>query len=110
MSLPTNFSSPPSEEPHRYFRNLCIEFRKLVLHSKDSLTLQQEMEKFLNASKEMTWERHNTGVYHKDEGEKAAQKVWVEFKRYIDNHLNSSQDLLEAISAVEQLINSLKVR
>ena len=113
MSLPTNFAKGPTEEPHRFFRNLCIEFRNTIKSSKDSSKLEWEMERFLDASKQMNWHHKNTGVYHKDEGEKAALKVWSEFNRYVaDIKGNKStanpQDLLDALNEVERLVNNLK--
>jgi hypothetical protein len=41
------------------------------------------MEKFIGESKQMNWHTKNTGVYHKDEGKKLADKVLSEFQRYI---------------------------
>lgn len=109
MPLPANFSGYPHEELHRYFRNLCHEFKKAVQTSKNSLDLQQQMDQFIDASKQMDWHHKNTGVYHKEEGEKATNKVWVAFKRYVlDLDNTSPQDLLDALSEVERLVNSLK--
>jgi len=115
MPLPGNFSGAPSEEVHRHFRNICIEFKKVAQSSKDIDQLQQEMERFMNAAKTMHWPQKSDAVYHKDEGEKIMGKVWSEFKRYImalvSNQPNtSSRDLIEALSAVERLIDSYKVR
>ena len=114
MPLPNNFSSSPKEEPHRFFRNICIEFRKTIKTSKDTDKLQEEMERFLNTSKDMNWHHHNGAVYRKDEGEKACDKVWKEFDRYFKALQSQAfkanpQDLLEALGEVERLIHSLKV-
>lgn len=115
MSLPNNFASQPAEDPHRYFRNICHDFVKKVKTSKNIDLLQEEMERFINASREMNWHNKNTDVYHKDAGEKATDKVWSEFKRYIFGLLSSqssranSQDLLNALAEVERLIHNLKV-
>ena len=109
MPLPANFSGYPHEELHRYFRNLCHEFKKAVQTSKNSLELQQHMDQFIDASKQMNWHQKNTGVYHKEEGAKATDKVWAEFKRYVLNLDKANpQDLLDALEEVEQLIKSLK--
>lgn len=115
MSLPVNFSSLPGEGPRRDFRNLCIQFKKLVHSSQDVEELQRMMEQFISESRDLNW-HHKTGDrYHKDEGEKATGKVFSEFKRYIsalqkrNPEKANPQDLLDAISAVEQLIRSLKV-
>ena len=115
MSLPANFEGRPSEEPHRAFRNLCIEFKKLLKDSYNIDELQIKMEEFLNASKEMNWHNKKTGVYHKEEGEKAVGKVWTEFKRYIfglTSHRNpkvTNQDLIDALSEVERLLRAYLV-
>lgn len=114
MSLPANFSAPPGEEPHRYFRNICIEFKKLLKSTKDMDALQIEMEKFLNAAKALDWRHKTSGVYHKDQGEKAADKVWTEFKRFImvlatNPHRANPHDLIDAVSDIERLIESLNV-
>lgn len=113
MSLPANFSGYSHEDAHRYFRNLCIEFKKTVKSSKNSIELQQEMEQFMDASRQMNWHHKQTGVYRKEEGDKAADKVWAEFKRYVtdlqtDPDSANPQDLLDALGEVERLIKSLK--
>ena len=115
MALPSNFSTPPGEEPHRYFRNICLDFIKKIKSSKDIDELQVEMERFLSASKEMDWHHKNTGVYHKDEGNKAVWKVWTEFKRYVmdlsssNPHPGNPEDLLMAVQEVQRLVDSFKV-
>lgn len=113
MSLPFNFASPPHQEPHRYFRNLCIEFRKLIHSSKDLEMLEEAMGAFMNASKNMNWHHKDTGVYHKAQGEKVVAKVWTEFDRYIRALKASAEtnpeDLLVALDDVESLIDTFKV-
>ena len=109
MPLPANFSGYPHEELHRYFRNLCHEFKKTIKSSKNSIELQQCMDQFIDASKQLDWHQHNTGVYHKEQGEKAANKVWDEFKRYVLNLDKANpQDLLDAIGEVERLFDTIK--
>jgi len=114
MPLPENFSGNPGEEPHRYFRNALIEFKKVVKSSKDIDQLQIEMERFLNASKQLDWHHKNPQAYRKDEAEKATGKVWTEFKRYImslqsNPHKIGPQDLIDAITTVEKMVLSMKV-
>lgn len=114
MSLPANFTTPPGEDPHRYFRNTCIEFKKLLKNTKDIDSLQIEMEKFIGASKQLDWKHKTTGVYHKSEGEKAAEKVWNEFKRYIlvlatNPYRGNPHDLIDALSETERLVESLNL-
>jgi hypothetical protein len=114
MELPANFESPPGQKPHRTFRNTCIEFKKLILNSKDINELKQEMQNFIEEAKQMDWQRKNTGVYHKDEGTKIVNKVFVEFKRYmgdLEPLLNKADPhgLLSALEAMEMFINDYKV-
>ncbi|HEY2811360.1 MAG TPA: hypothetical protein VGJ00_08240 [Rhabdochlamydiaceae bacterium] len=113
MPLPTNFSGRPTEEPHRYFRNVCIQFRKAILSLKDRKQLEEEIENFINASKQMNWHVQSADVFQKNEGEKAVQKVLTESERYYKSILNDdpapNQDLLDALNVVEQLIDSQKV-
>jgi|GEM_PF-1382059 len=113
MPLPANFGKGPTEEPHRFFRNVCIQFRKTILSSKDHKLLEPEIENFINASKEMNWHVKNSDVYHKDPGEKAVQKVLSECDRYYKALISDpssaiAQDLLDALDEVERLINNFK--
>jgi len=114
MELPANFESPPGEEPHRVFRNTCIEFRKLLKSSKNINELNQQMEKFIGESKQMHWHIKNTAIHHKDEGKKLADKVLTEFQRYmtdLEPYLNRADPspLIEALKLMEQFINNYKV-
>lgn len=114
MELPVNFESRPGKEPHRIFRNTCIEFRKLLKSSKNINELKLMMEKFIGESKQMNWHTKNTGVYHKDEGKKLADKVLSEFQRYINDlepYLNRADPshVIESLTMLEQLINDFKV-
>jgi len=114
MPLPANFSGMPTAELHRYFRNSLIEFKKVVKSSTNIDQLQDEMERFLNASKELDWHHKNPQAYRKDEAVKATDKVWAEFKRYVmglqsNPHKVSPQDLIDALSIVEQMVLSMKV-
>jgi len=114
MPLPANFSGPPGEELHRYFRNVCIEFKKMVKTTQDIAELKQEVDRFLDTSRQMNWHHKNTAVYHKDVGDKAVAKVLNEATRYVEAlHKNNpkpanSNDLLEALAEVERLILAQK--
>ena len=113
MELPANFSGAPGEELHRYFRNVCNEFKKTVKSSKELEKLNWEMERFIDISKQMNWHQKPSAVFHKDEGAKATTKVISEFQRYMQS-LEAEQKnanphyLLEALSEVERLIQNLK--
>ena len=114
MELPASFESPPGEEPHRAFRNTCIEFRKMLKSSKNLNELQDQMQKFIGESKQMNWHVKNTGVQHKDEGKKLADKVLSEFQRYIKDlepYLNRADpsSVIEALKLLEQFINNYRV-
>ncbi len=115
MPLPTNFSGAPGEELHRTFRNACIEFRHIIKRSNSATQLQDQMQDMIEIGKQMDWHHKNTGVYHKNEGTKAMDKLWSEFKRYIDGlttqepHVPNPKDVLDALSEVERLVDSLKV-
>jgi hypothetical protein len=114
MSIPANFSGNPQEDPRHYFRKLIVEFKKTVSSTKDVEKLNAQIDRFFNVSKEMNWNHKNSGVYHKDEGEKAANKVVNEFRRYInalqvDPKNAQPQDLQNALSEIERLLSSAKV-
>lgn len=111
--IPTNFGTSPDQEPHKYFRNLCQEFRKLLVSSKDSDQLQFEMTKLINASRDLSWKHKCTQTYKKDVGEKACQKVWHEFSRFMkgfESNPNNLQDLLDAIMELERLLKDYEVK
>jgi hypothetical protein len=114
MELPANFESAPGGDLHRYFRNACIEFKKVIKATRDISELQQEMQVLIDASKQMNWHTKNTGVQHKDEGAKTVDKLFAEFKRYITDLQTkpSAADpahLLNALDLMEQFIKSYKV-
>lgn len=87
--LPPSFCRPPGESPHHYYRNVVLEFKKILQQTRDLDQLLIIMEKLLNASKEMTWKECRKNVWRKEEGDKAIQKLFHEFKRYLSD-LNSN--------------------
>ncbi len=91
--VPPSFSGAPGESNHHYYRNTVLELKKLLLSStKDLDQLLIVMEKLLNASKDMTWKSHKSGVWKKEEGDKAISKLFHEFKRYLkDFNANPSK-------------------
>lgn len=113
--LPSSFKVPPGQDPHSYFKNLCIEFKKLLKESKDTDLLQNEMVKLINASKDLQWNEDHKKPLKWEAGEKAISKVWDEFKIYI-NQLSSEkedynyQDLLDAIEEIQRMIDNFDVR
>lgn len=114
MSLPANFSGSPNEDLHRDFRNLCMDIKNKIKTSKDPNELEWEIERFVDASKQMNWHHKSSDVFKKEEGDKTTHKVYMEFKRYV-NELKfnkakaSTKDLLDAFSELEKLIQSYKV-
>ncbi|MBI5346091.1 MAG: hypothetical protein HZB76_02990 [Chlamydiae bacterium] len=114
IDTPANFSSPTGQDPHKYFRNLCKAFIKMVKEPTDFDTLEFEMEKMINASKAMKWHNNPKGVYKKTDGEKALDKVFDEFKRYIKTIRTSPSQasttyLLGALDEVLRLSESQQV-
>ncbi len=113
--LPSSFSSLPDQDPHKYFRNILIAFKKEIEGACDIDSLQEKMQDILNAAKEMKYKTNNhSAKYKKDESEKALEKIWTEFNRYIktlQNHPDkaNNQDLLESVQEVERLINNNKI-
>jgi len=114
MALPQNFASAPGEEAHHYFRNVCIEFKKVLKSSRDQNLLGQEIERFKSASKQMNWHPKNTGVFHKQTGDKSVEKVINEYNRYVialrENPVDANpQDLLDSLTEVEGLLRGSKI-
>lgn len=115
MSLPPSFNGMPIEEQSHYYRNVCLEFKKTIQTSKDPELLLEQVDRFLSASREVQWPHETSAKYHKDEAEKAVQKVANEFRRYLhelegDPEKAQNVDLLNALKIVESLIDQLKVR
>jgi hypothetical protein len=113
--LPSNFTMQPGQDPHSYFRNLCIEFKKLIKESDDVNLLQNEMETLINASKDMKWNEDHKKPLKQEAGEKAISKLCNEFRRYVDNLRKSSskanyQDLLAAFSEIERMLNNFDIK
>jgi hypothetical protein len=108
-----NTSGFPEASSLRHFRNTLLQFKKALQTSKDSTELHVQMEHFLNASRQVTWPHHTCDVYHKDEAEKAVDKVITEFQRYIKDlehptSLASSKDLMDALFVVESMLDRIK--
>ncbi len=108
--LPSSFSSNPDQDPHKYFKNLLIAFRKEIEGAVDTEALQEKMQTLLNASKEMHYiDTHKKSIFHKPETQKALDKLWKEFDRYYLTILKepskaNAQDLLDAVAIVESLV------
>lgn len=115
MSLPPSFSGTPDEEQSHYYRNVCLEFEKVIKSDASLDRLHQEMERFLNASKEVHWPHHTDDKYHKDVVEKAVSKVVAEFRRYVkmkesEPEKAQNEDLLRALKLVQAQVDMLRVR
>ena len=114
MPLPDNFAKSPSEGPHRFFRNVCLHFKKTVQRAKDHRELEEDIENFINASKQMDWHVTTGDVFRKNEGERAVFKVLTECERYykallLDPATAVAQDLLDALDNLEHLIDNFGV-
>lgn len=110
VDLPSSFSSMPDQDPHKYFKNLLLDFKKEIEGAVDIEVLQEKMQGIINASKEMKYhDNHPKSVYHKPATTKALSRIWKEFDRYIYTAQNNpdqanSQSLLDAIAIVESLL------
>ncbi len=114
MSLPANFTGVPQEQLHHHFRNICIEFKKVVKSSKDINELEVQMDRFINVCKGIDWPQKNSEVFRKNQVDKIFNRLMTEYKRYItalqsDTENASSQDLTNAISDVGNLFETLKI-
>jgi hypothetical protein len=109
-----NYGHFLGQNSNKYFHNLCIEFVKTLHQSKDPNRLEIEMEKVINASKQMNWKKEKKSVWKKEDGEKALNRVWSEFSRYVQSlrkkeNESNLKELLEALSEVQRLVDALKV-
>jgi hypothetical protein len=115
--LPANFGSSPGQSAHKYFHNICQEFKKTIYSTKGPKALEIEMSKMIDAAKEMTWKEPKHDKFHKAAGEKAVDKVFTEFQRYMSSLRRlhnlpadpSPQDLLDALEEVTRLIKNQQV-
>lgn len=113
MPLPANFTGVPREQLHHHFRNVCIEFKKVIKSSKDINDLEIQMDRFINVCKGIDWPQKNSDVFRKNQVEKNINKVLTEYKRYItalkeNSDTAPSQDLINAISEVNTLFQNSK--
>jgi hypothetical protein len=113
--LKPSFSGYPEETLIRRFRNSLLQFKKTIQSSKDIAELKSEMDQFISINHQVVWPHHTSGVYRKDDAEKAVDKVLTEYQRYIKalqlhKPHTSYQDLLDAILIVESMIDQLKER
>lgn len=104
MPLPSSFGSRPDKTNHKYFFNLCLDFKKTIAKTPNIEELDFGMQKILDASKEMNWKEPTHHAYKKNEGEKLLNKLFSEFSRYEgsvrEGKLPSTQDLLTALEGV----------
>lgn len=108
MSIPYNFAGRPQEELHHHFRNVCIDFRKVAKASKDPSQLDEQLDRFISTSKEITW------LDAKIDGPKAVKKAIGEYQHYIkDLQSNPKQadpkNLINALADVEKLIRAHQI-
>lgn len=81
--LKPGYSSYPEKTLVRHFRNSFLQLKKTIQSSKNIEELNLQMEHFINTNRQITWPHHTSDVFHKDEAEKAVEKVVTEFRRYI---------------------------
>jgi hypothetical protein len=110
------FSGFPEESLTRHYRNILLQFKKTIKSSKNIDELKSGMEHFINASHRVTWPHHTSGVFQKDEAEKAVGKVVTEFERYVavlqknPSQPAPYQDLLDSLLIVESMLDRIKGR
>ena len=115
QNLQPSFSSNPDQDPHKYFKYLLIDFKKEVKNQVDIEDLEEKMQAIINASKQMHYtDPHKKGVFHKPETEKALNKIFNEFDRYIKTLQENpseanAQDLLDSISLVQELLKENEI-
>jgi len=111
--VPVNFSTNPSQSPHKYFYNLCLQFKKKLQSINDADILEDEMQSIINAGRQLTWKEPKHHVYKKNEGEKILDRIFSEFQRYIkslrEKRKGNFQDLLDALNQLLDLIKREKV-
>jgi hypothetical protein len=105
--------SNPEESQIRHFRNALVELRKTIQFSRDVNELTMQMEGFINANRQVNWPHHTKSVFSKVEPEKAIEKVLTRFRRYLKEletnpNPESYQDLLDAVTVVETLVDRVK--
>ncbi len=110
MDIPANFAMNPSETPHHYFKNLCLNFKKTIQQSKNPENLEFQMESMINASKELNWKKETTDKWKKESPEKIMNKVFNEFKRYINDLQKTPNEANYQLllDSLEELNNFLK--
>lgn len=114
MSIPANFSGMPQEQLHHHFRNVCLEFKKVVKSSKDVEELELQMDRFMNVFKGMDWPHKNSDVLRKNPQDKVLNRLITEYKRYLEDLRTNAekalpQDLINALSEAEGLLETTKV-
>ena len=114
QEMPYNFSSAPSQSPQKYFYNVCVQFKKQINDGITPEVLEEQMQTLINASKDMIWKEPKHDVWKKQEGEKIVDKIFAEFMRFVKDlrekrETTSSQDLLEALDQLMQMIKNERV-
>ncbi|OGN60407.1 MAG: hypothetical protein A3F40_03655 [Chlamydiae bacterium RIFCSPHIGHO2_12_FULL_27_8] len=109
MSAHPSFSSNPDQSPHKYFKNLLLKFKKEIKKNTEKTYLEEKMEDLINAAKQMIYiDSPKNSIFHKPETQKAIEKVFSEFDRYIREDI-SNQDLLDSIEILEELIDEYEI-
>lgn len=106
-SLPPSFSRPPGEDIHHYFRNILLDFKKIIHHSQNIDELEHQMIAIINASRDICWKNDPYEVIRKSNAEKLLDKLFTECRRYIED---LQKDLISANNeylsvALEELLD-----
>lgn len=108
--IPVNFSMNPSQTPHKYFYNLCLQFKKSLSKEENINELEEQMQQLINASKDLQWKESKYHIYKKREGEKIIDRIFSEFRRYCKDirEKNESKNLQDILDALEQLLDFIE--
>ncbi len=113
MNLPKNFCAKPGESNHKYYLNLCYDFKKKIENTRDPSDLEEEMQTLINASRDLDWRESKHTVYKKSESEKIFSHFIKELARYTTNlregHLPASQDLIDSLDELILLLESRRI-
>ena len=113
--LPANYGGMPGQSLHKYFFNLCHEFKKILLSNKNPKELETKMIEFINASKEMQWKEKKHEQYKKPLGLKAVDRFYGELRRYLLQLSKPTsmdpevEDVVEALDEIIRLIEDEQV-
>ncbi len=103
----------PGESLHKYYLNLCYDFKKKIETTRDPSELEERMVTLINASRDLDWRETKHSKYKKPEAEKIFNHFINELARYTTNlregHKTETQDLLDSLDELILLLESRKL-